>query len=127
MRSPSGASAAVLKAARRGRVTLLLTPTLLFEYEAVCHLAHHRSASGLTTADIDRLIDALVLIAEPVETYFRWRPQLRDPADEMVLEAAVNGQADALVTFNQRDYGRVPARFGIDVLTPSVTLQRIRA
>ena len=45
---------------------------------------------------------------EPVETHFMWRPQLRDPADELVLEAAVNGRAEALVTFNRRDFGAVP-------------------
>jgi predicted nucleic acid-binding protein len=47
-----------------------------------------------------------------------WRPQLRDPGDELVLEAAVNGQAAAIVTFNHRDFGTTPARFGIEVLSP---------
>ena len=56
--------------------------------------------------------------SSPVETHFMWRPQLRDPADELVLEAAINGQAAALVTFNRRDFGAAPARFGIDLLTP---------
>ena len=65
-------------------------------------------------------------MAEPVETHFMWRPQLRDPADEFVLEAAVNGQAAAIVTFNRRDFGGVPAGFGIDVLTPAETIRRIR-
>jgi len=53
---------------------------------------------------------------EPVESHFVWRPQLKGPADEMVLEAAVNGGARAIATFNRRDYGRVPARFGIQVM-----------
>jgi predicted nucleic acid-binding protein len=53
-------------------------------------------------------------------------PQLRDPADEFVLEAAVNGQAATIVTFNRRDFGVVPARFGIDVLTPAETIRRIK-
>ena len=50
------------------------------------------------------VLDGLAALAEPVETHFLWRPRLRDPADEMVLEAAVNGQANAIVTFNLRDY-----------------------
>jgi predicted nucleic acid-binding protein len=49
-----------------------------------------------------------------------------DPADEFVLEAAVNGRARAIVTFNLRDFGLVPARFGIDVLTPAQAIRRIR-
>jgi predicted nucleic acid-binding protein len=63
---------------------------------------------------------------ELVETHFMWRPQLRDPTDELVLEAAVNGQAAALVTFNRRDFGAAPGRFGIEVLTPAEAIRRIR-
>ena len=55
-----------------------------------------------------------------------WRPQLRDPADELVLDAAVNGQAAAIVTFNRRDFGIAPARFGIELLTPAEVIRRIK-
>jgi putative PIN family toxin of toxin-antitoxin system len=125
LRSATGASAAMLRAIRQGRGTLLLTTALLLEYEATCRLAEHRLASGLSAEEIDRVLDGLLLLAEPVETWFRWRPQLRDPGDEMVLEAAVNGRADALVTFNRRDFGRVPERFGIEVLSPGEVLRRM--
>jgi predicted nucleic acid-binding protein len=54
-----------------------------------------------------------------------WRPQLRDPADEMVLEAAANGGAAAIVTYNRRDFGVVPTQFGVDVLTPAEAVRRI--
>ena len=54
------------------------------------------------------------------------RPPLRDPNDEMVLEAAVNGRADALVTFNVRDYGTTPAQFGVEVLLPREAIARIK-
>jgi len=64
-------------------------------------------------------------MAEPLKIHFLWRPQLRDPSDEMVLETAVNGQADLLVTFNARDYGTVPERFGIQVMTPRRAMERI--
>ena len=70
-------------------------------------------------------MSALCAVGEPVHAWFLWRPQLRDPADEMVLEAAVNGSADALVTFNRRDFGNVPGTFGIEVLSPRQTLSRI--
>lgn len=65
-------------------------------------------------------------MAEPVKPHFLWRPQLRDLGDEMVLEAAVNGRADALVTFNARDFGTVPARFGIELIIPREAMGRIR-
>lgn len=126
MRSPAGASAAILRAARSGKVTLLASVPLAMEYEAVCTLPEHQQAAGLRDIEVQIFLDALLAIVEPVKTYFLWRPQLRDPGDEMVLEAAVNGRADALTTFNLRDFGAVPARFGIEVLLPRDLLQRIK-
>jgi putative PIN family toxin of toxin-antitoxin system len=126
MRSPSGASAAILRAARQGRVTLLVSVPLAMEYEAICSEAEHRLAAGLSEREVEIFLDAVVAMAEPVETHFLWRPQLRDPGDEMVLEAAVNGQADLLVTFNVRDFGDVPSRFGIELMIPRDALEGIR-
>ncbi len=126
MRSPTGASSALLMAARRSEVTLLANVALALEYEATCQLAEHRLAAGLDLDDFGIFIDAVLAMIEPVETHFMWRPQLSDPANELVLEAAVNGQAAALVTFNRRDFGAVPAQFGIDLLTPAEAIRRIR-
>ncbi|HTT75883.1 MAG TPA: PIN domain-containing protein [Candidatus Binataceae bacterium] len=126
MRSPRGASAAILRAARRGRPTLLLTVALALEYEATCGQAEHRLASGLSAQEVEIFVNGIIAMAEAVETHFLWRPQLRDPGDEMVLEAAVNGRADALVTFNVRDFGAVPSRFGIEVLLPREAIGRVR-
>ena len=125
MRSPRGASAVILLAAADRRVTLLMSVPLAIEYEATCCLAEHRLASGLTERQIGVFLDGLVALAEPVESHFLWRPQLRDPGDEMVLETAVNGRADVLVTFNVRDYGDAPANFGVSVARPAEALRRI--
>ncbi|MGH6896563.1 MAG: PIN domain-containing protein [Geminicoccaceae bacterium] len=65
-----------------------------------------------------RALDVLAALLEPVQVHFSWRPLLADPTDDMVLETAINGQAQAIVTFNKRDDGEVPGRFGIDVLRP---------
>ena len=54
-----------------------------------------------------------------------WRTQLRDPADEIVLDAAVNGLVDAIVTFNTRDFGEIPAGFGVALLRPADAFERI--
>ena len=126
MRSPSGASAAILHTARQGRITLLVSVPLAMEYEATCSEAEHQLAAGLSEREIRIFLDVVVAMAEPVKTHFLWRPQLRDPVDEMVLETAVNGRADALVTFNVRDFGTVPARFGIDVMVPCEAIGRMR-
>lgn len=126
MRSPSGASAAILRVARQGRITLLASVPLAMEYEATCSKAEHRLAAGLNEREAGIFVDAVLAMVEPVTTYFLWRPQLRDPGDEMVLEAAVNGRAEALVTFNVRDFGNAPARFGIEVMTPREAIGRMR-
>jgi putative PIN family toxin of toxin-antitoxin system len=126
MRSPAGASAAILRAARQGRITMLMSVTLALENEEVCRLPEHRLAAGLSEWDVDVFVTAIIALAEPVETHFIWRPQLRDPDDEMVLEAAVSGRADALATFNVKDFGDVPSRFGIEVLLPREVIARIK-
>ena len=107
-------------------MVVLLTVALALEYEAACCEAEHRIASGLSEAQVRVVISALCSVAEPVVPRFLWRPQLRDPADEMVLETAINGRADALVTFNLRDYGEAPLRFGIEPMNPRDALTRIR-
>ena len=127
MRSPGGASAALLRAVRRSESVLLLSVALMLEYESVCGRATHVLASGLTSREVRVYLDALAFLAEPVDIHFRWRPQLRDAGDEMVLETAVNGSADALVTFNSRDFENAASRFGIEVLSPTEALGRINA
>lgn len=126
MRSPSGASAAILLAAVDGKVTLVMSVPLVIEYEATCQLPEHRHAAGLSKNQVDRFLDGLVALGEPVELHFLWRPRLRDPGDEMVLETAVNSRADAIVSFNIRDFRDAPKAFGIDLLRPNEALTRIR-
>jgi putative PIN family toxin of toxin-antitoxin system len=126
MRSPTGASAAIVRAARRKLVTLLLSVPMAMEYEAVCTRAEHRVEAGLSIRQVAIFLDAVIAMSEPVPTHFLWRPHLRDPIDEMVLEAAVNGRADALVTFNLRDYGAAPAQFGVEILLPREAIVRIK-
>ena len=126
MRSPAGASAAILRSIRGGHATLILSVPLAIEYEAVCQQGEHRLAAGLSKQQVDIFVTVMIATAEPVETHFLWRPQLRDPGDEMVLEAAVNGRTEVLVTFNLRDYGETPNRFGVELLLPRIAIERIR-
>lgn len=126
MRSPTGAPAALLRAARSGCVGLVATVPLCLEYEAICSRPAHVAAADMSVADLAVFLDAIVALAEPVRTWFLWRPQLRDPGDELVLEAAVNGRADAIVTFNLRDFLPAAARFGLAVLQPGEALKKIR-
>ena len=104
---------------------MLTTSSLFFEYETVLSRPEQRRIHGLNLHEIDLLLRGLALRMEPVELYFRWRPQLNDPNDEMVLEAAVNGRANCIVTYNIKDFARVPQHFDVRVLTPPQLLKEI--
>ena len=125
MRSPTGASAALLRVARSGRITLPATAPLCLEYEDVCSRPEHTEAAKFSPADLIVFLDAMIDLVEPVNVWFLWRPQLRDPGDELVLEAAVNGRADAIATFNRRHFRPAADRFGIDILLPAEAIRRI--
>lgn len=125
MRSPTGGSAESLRRINGGAAVMLLTVALALEYESICTLAEHRLASGLSAAEAGIYVDGLIGMAEPVKAFFRWRPQLRDPGDEMVLEAAVNGQADAIVTFKESHLCEA-RNFGVEVIRPAEALRRIK-
>src|SRR5260370_16570876 len=103
MRGPGGAWAAILRAARQSKITLLVSVPLAVEYEATCSEAEHRLVAGLSEREVEIFLDAVMAMAEPVKTHFLWRPQLRDPGAEMVLEPAANARPDGLVTFNLPD------------------------
>ena len=126
IRSPTGASASLLVLLLEGRATMLLSVAMAIEYESVCTRAEHILAAKATLADVRNVPDAIIDSVEPVEVHYQWRPQLSDAGDEIVLEAAVNGQANAIVTFNRAHYGIAPSRFGVEVLSPAETLRRIR-
>lgn len=124
LRSQLGASNQVLTGVARGHLVPLVTTAVFLEYEAVLLRPEHRLATGMSKRDVEGFLAALASAAEPVELSFIWRPQLRDPADEMLLSAAVNGRADAIVTHNSRDFLPAARSFGINVLTPATLLKR---
>jgi len=83
---------------------MLASVPLMLQYEAVLLRPEQLAASNLSRPEMDALLDAVAVIATPVSISYLWRPILRDPDDELVLETAINGQADALLTFNERDF-----------------------
>jgi putative PIN family toxin of toxin-antitoxin system len=125
LRSRWGAANALLRLVAIRRIRLLATPPLFLEYEEVLKRPEQRLTHKLTLKEIDELLAELAALIEPVEIHFQWRPQGRDPSDEMVLEAAVNGRADALVTYNIADFAAAGARFKIAVLVPAEILRKV--
>ncbi len=127
IRTDAGASYRLLVAGLEGRLTLLVSVPLMLEYQAVMTRPEHLQASRLSAEDVGVLLDAVAAVAEPVRLAFLWRPAVSGPDDDMVLEAAVNGWADALVTFNIRDFGKTAEGFGIEVLPHGEAMRRMEA
>jgi putative PIN family toxin of toxin-antitoxin system len=126
LRSPRGASAAIIRAARRETIELVGSTALMLEYVSVCGRPDHAVAAGLTEMEVGMFAAGVIAMVTPVQIHFRWRPQLLDPADEMVLEAAINGRAEVLVSFNLKDFGDRPRLFGIEALRPDKALGLLR-
>ncbi|MDP2177293.1 putative toxin-antitoxin system toxin component, PIN family [Methylicorpusculum sp.] len=124
-RSRNGASYALLQALRNRRFIALASVPLILEYEAVLKRPEHLAIGNRTVATTDAFLDAMSQYIEPVHLHYFWRPQLRDPADEMVLETALNGRADALVTLNVNDFAPA-SHFRLPVLNPGEYLRSLQ-
>lgn len=126
LRSSTGAAAEVIRLALRGELTTLMDYKLACEYRDVALRAEHLHVSGKSRAETAAILDALEAIAEPVFVAFQHRPMSPDANDDMVLDVAINGNADAIVTNNARHFREAAERFRVDVLAPAELLSRFR-
>ncbi len=118
LRSAQGASRVILESLATGRLTTVLTPALFLEYEERLLGDPVLHAFGLTDKNLIEVLDDIAALSHRVHVDIRWRPVSAAPDDDMVIECAVNGQAEVLLTFNKRDLYVAHERFGISVLTP---------
>lgn len=127
VRSPRGASAEILRRVLTKQMQVVCSVPLFLEYEAVLLRPEQLLAAGVKPHEILNLLDVLAGVVQRVEIQFLWRPQLRDPNDDLVLEVAVNGQGLGqevnILSFNQRDFLPQALKFGVAVLTPQQFFQ----
>lgn len=109
-----------------GDLTVLLNYTLACEYRDVALRREHLEASGKSMEETALVLDMVEAVAEPVLVMVRHRPLSPDPNDDKVLDVAINGNADAIVTFNTRDFRGAAMRFRLPVLTPVELLKEYR-
>ena len=121
--SASGKSYQLLKAIAEGRVRIVLSTPLLFEYEEV--LKRDQAVLNLNDAEVEVVLDNLCALADFQAIYFLWRPCLPDASDDMVLELAVAAQVPRIVSFNAKDF-RPASRFGIEVVSPKIMLEDLQ-
>jgi putative PIN family toxin of toxin-antitoxin system len=122
LRSSRGASHRLLRLIDRGKFEINISVPLVLEYED----AGKRVAEevGLGDEDIEDIVDYICKVANHHKVYYLWRPFLRDPKDDMVLELAVSGGCEVIVTYNVKDFEGVEA-FGLKVMTAKEFLEQI--
>ena len=125
--SPTGASRQLLIEILDGNVSLLMSTPLLLEYEAVLTRPAVLSMIGLDGPAVITVLDELAGLCVPVAMDYRWRPVAADPDDDMVVETAINGQADLIVTFNIGDMRAAAVQFGMAAVRPATVLRRLRS
>jgi putative PIN family toxin of toxin-antitoxin system len=120
--SSKGASFRILRAIDEGRLKVVLSTALLFEYEDI--LKRHQEILNLSNKNIDKMLDSLCLLSDHQKIYFLWRPRLPDPKDDLVLELAVAAGVRSIATHNTNDF-KGSEQFGVKTLTPKQMLEEI--
>lgn len=116
LKSALGASNALLQKAAAGEFRFAVSTALVLEYASV--LSRPGLLPGYSAQTIEAFLDSLCAVAREAPIYFRWRPFLPDPGDDLVFECALAAGATHIVTHNLRDFTGVPD-FGISVMTPA--------
>ena len=122
LRSRRGASFRILRSIGTGRFELAVSVPLVLEYEEV--LRRQSEALGLTPGVIDDVLDYICSVAEHREIFYLWRPVIRDPNDDAILEVAAAARCDYIVTHNVLDFVGAEA-FDLEVIRPGEFLRRI--
>ena len=122
LKSKRGASFKLLFDTPREKFEPNISPSLIFEYESVAK----RDSSNIVLSDseIDSILDMICQWSIKCEIYFLWRPYLKDPKDDFILELAVESQSDFIITYNKNDFKGIE-KFGIKVLNPKEFLKKI--
>lgn len=123
IRSRLGASYKVLSLVGTDVFDVAISIPLIFEYEDV--LMRHAEEAGLAEEDVRAIVDYICSVGVRQEIFFLWRPYLRDPGDDMVLELAIAADCNFVVTHNGRDF-RGSERFGVFPVPPAVFLNDVR-
>lgn len=123
--SKNGGARQIIRLCLQGSLTPLMGNALFAEFEDVCSRDALFDPKLISRADRDELLDAFLSCCRWVPVYFLWRPNLRDEADNHVLELAVAGNATCIITANKRDFSRQEMKFpNIDILNPVEFLDR---
>lgn len=115
LKSKQGASYKLISLLPSKRFSIAISVPLIIEYEDV--LRRGKLPDSLTEKHITDFIDFICSVGDQQDIFFLWRPFLPDPSDDLVLEVAIAGDCDAIITYNKRHFKNI-AKFGLRVLNP---------
>ena len=120
--SSKGASYKVLQMIDEDKLKPVISITLLFEYEDI--LKRNQGVLGLSSLEIEKILDYFCMQSEHQKIYFLWRPFLPDPKDDHLLELAIASGTKFIVTHNTKDFKGLE-KFGIKSVTPKKLMEEI--
>lgn len=120
LRSNKGASFKLISLLKYNKFTINISVPLILEYESI--LTREINNLNLNLKDIEIFIDYICKISKKYKIHYLWRPFLKDPKDDFILELAYTSESDFIITFNKKDFKGVN-QFGIEVITPQEFLK----
>lgn len=121
--SDAGYNREVLRGCLHREYQPLMSNALFLEYEDVVNRKDILDLCPVSPVEIQDLLDAFCSVSEWVSIYFLWRPNLADEADNHILELAIGGNADKIVTNNTRDFRASELTFpAVEIVTPEQLL-----
>ena len=122
LQSRLGKSFELISKIGNGQFDFALSVPLVLEYEAI--LKDHLNRTIFSDSDIENFIDYLCAVGIKTKIFYLWRPYLKDPFDDHVLEVAINSNAEVIVTFNKKDFLEAE-NLGMKILTPKEFLEEL--
>ena len=122
LRSRRGASFKLLSLIDAGLFRVNLSVPLFLEYEAVAKREQHRFT--LNDQDIEDILNYIAAVSDKRDIFFLWRPFLKDPKDDLVLEVAVESASQFIITHNLRDFAGIE-KFNLQAITPQQLLKQL--
>jgi len=122
LKSRRGASFKLLFETSNNKYESNISPALIFEYESIAK--RNLNNLKIDEEDINAILDMICKTSKKCELFFLWRPQLKDPKDDHILELAIESQSDYIITYNKKDFKGID-KFGIEALTPKEYLELI--
>ena len=123
LRSNQGASFKLISLIVENLFEFNVSVPLVLEYESV--LNRHLDDNLFSKTDVDDFLNYLCKVGNKRKVYFLWRPFLKDPKDDMVLELAIESNSEYIITFNKKDFVGID-KFGIEVLTPIEFIKKLQ-